>query len=194
MTLFLLGLILFLGLHSLKALAPGFRDGAINTLGMNGWKGLYTILSLVGLVLLIYGFGVARQDTSILYVPSTFMAHINLLLMLIASIVLFAGFLPPGYIATFTKHPQVTAVKIWAFGHLLANGELVQVILFAAFLIWGVMLRISYKRREARGELVRRPFKSWTYDIVAVVAGVVFYLAMLMGLHAMLIGVPVLAG
>ncbi len=112
--------------------------------------------------------------------------------MLIALIVLVAGFLPSGYIATYAKHPQVLAIKIWAFAHLLANGETVQVILFAAFLAWGVIMRIAYKRRARNGEITERSYKSWSYDVIAVVAGVVIYGLFVWKLHAALIGVPVI--
>ena len=192
MTLFIIGLVLFLGVHLLRAFAPGLRTSLIASMGDGPFKGVYALVSLLGLGLLIYGFGIARQQTGILYDPPVFLRHITLLLMLIALIVLVAGFLPSGYIATYAKHPQVLAIKIWAFAHLLANGETVQVILFAAFLAWGVIMRIAYKRRARNGEITERSYKSWSYDVIAVVAGVVIYGLFVWKLHAALIGVPVI--
>lgn len=192
MALFLLGLVLFLGIHLLKALAPGLRSALIDSLGANVFRGLYSAVSILSFILLVYGFSIARQETGILYDPPIFLRHITLLLMLIAMVVLVAGFLPSGYIATYAKHPQVLAIKIWAFAHLLANGETVQVILFAAFLAWGVILRIAYKRRARRGEIIERSYRSWTYDIVAVVVGAAVYVVFVWKLHELLIGVPVM--
>lgn len=193
MTLFLTGLVLFLGFHLLRVVAPSVRQAMIQSMGVNAYRGLYSVVNLLSLALLIYGFGEARLDTGILYDPPVFLRHIAFLLMLIAFIILAAGFLPTGYIALYTRHPQILAVKIWAFAHLLANGETVQVILFAAFLAWGVIMRISYKRRLRNGEITERVYKSWVYDIVAAVIGIVLYGVFFMKLHELLIGVPVLA-
>lgn len=192
MALFLIGLVLFLGLHLVGPLLPESKARLIGVIGTAGYRGLFSVAALATLSLLIYGFGLARHETGVFYTPPVFFAHITLLLMLVATMVLVAGFLPAGYIATYAKHPMVLAVKIWALAHLMANGETVQVILFAAFLAWGVLLRISYKRRERRGELVRAPFKSWAYDVAAVVIGTALYGLIAMKLHTLLIGVAVL--
>jgi uncharacterized membrane protein len=194
MTLFIIGLVLFVGIHLIRVLAPGLRANMIATLGANGFRGVYSVVSLASLCLLIYGFGLARQDSGILYDPPFFLRHVTMLLMLIALIVLAAGFLPSGYIATFAKHPQVLAVKIWALAHLLVNGETVQVILFAALLAWGVILRINYKRRARAGEITERTYQSWVYDVAAVLIGGVIYGLLVWKLHALLIGVPIVAG
>jgi uncharacterized membrane protein len=192
MALFLTGLVLFLGVHLIRVVAPDARLNLQQSLGINAYRGLYALVSILSLCLLIYGFGQARMETGVLYDPPVALRHIALLLMLIAFIVLAAGFLPSGYIATYTKHPQILSIKIWALAHLLANGETAQVILFAGFLAWGVIMRISYKRRARRGESVDRVYKSWTYDAIAIAIGVVLYGAFAMKLHELLIGVPVL--
>ena len=192
MALFLIGLFLFLGLHLFGPLMPHAKAHLMTVLGKAAYRAAFGVAGLASLCLLIYGFGQARLDTGVLYTPPAFLSHITLTLMLFALVILVAGFLPAGYIATYSKHPMVLAVKIWALAHLLANGETVQVILFAAFLAWGVILRISYKRRQRRGELTLRPFKSWTYDVAAVVIGSVIYAAIALKLHVLLIGVPVL--
>lgn len=192
MALFLVGLVVFLGMHLLRVVAPGLRQGMIQSLGVNGFRAVYSIVTIVSFCLFVYGFGEARAETSILYDPPIFLRHITLLLMLIAVIVLVAGFLPTGYIALYTKHPQVLSIKIWAFAHLLANGETAKVILFAAFLAWGVIMRISLKRRERNGEIKPRVFKSARYDVIAIVGGLVIYGLVVARLHLWLIGVPVM--
>ncbi len=189
MAVLIVGIILFLGIHLIRVVAPGFRTAMINAMGINGWKAAYSIASLISLGILIYGYHLARQVTGMLYVPPTGLAHLALLLMVLASICFVAGLLPAGYIATKTKHPMVLSVKLWAFAHLLANGETSSVLLFGSFLIWGVLVRISLKRRERAGEITRRPFVSPLYDALAVVIGLVLYGAIVFRLHEWLIGV-----
>ncbi|RVQ40930.1 NnrU family protein [Sinorhizobium meliloti] len=189
MAILVLGIIIFLGMHLVRVVAPGFRAGIIDSLGKGTWMGLYTIVSLVGLCLIIYGFGQARGETGMLYDPPIFLRHIALLLMLIAFIVLAAGFLPAGRIAVALKHPQVLSIKIWALAHLLANGETSSVLLFGSFLAWAVILRISLKRRERAGEKVLPVFKSARNDVLAVVIGLVAFVLFVWKLHELLIGV-----
>ncbi|MFB2605320.1 NnrU family protein [Rhizobium phaseoli] len=179
MALLIIGIILFLGVHLVRVVAPGFRQSMIASLGEKGWRAAYSIASLATLILLIYGFGQARAVTGMLYNPPVWMAHITITLML----------LPAGHIATKTKHPMVLSVKIWALAHLLANGETSSVLLFAAFLAWGVILRISLKRRERAGEITLRPFVSAKYDLYAVVIGIVAWGLIIWKLHEWLIGV-----
>ncbi|MFK0273835.1 NnrU family protein [Ensifer sp. NPDC090286] len=195
MAILVLGIILFLGLHLIRVVAPGFRAGVIESRGKGTWMGIYAILSLIGLCLIIYGFGQARSETGMLYDPPVFMRHIALLLMLFAFIFLAAGFLPAGRIAVAVKHPQVLSIKIWALAHLLANGETSSVLLFGSFLAWAVILRISLKRRERAGERVLPVFKSATNDVLAVIIGLVAYVLFVWKLHEWLIGVaPVVMG
>ncbi|MBX5215776.1 MULTISPECIES: NnrU family protein [unclassified Rhizobium] len=193
MALLIVGIILFLGVHLVRVVAPDLRRSMIARLGENGWRAGYSVASILTLILLIYGFGQARQVTGMLYNPPVWMAHITITLMLIALICLVASLLPAGYIATKTKHPMVLSVKIWALAHLLANGETSSVLLFAAFLAWGVIVRISLKRRERAGEIRRRPFVSAKYDLYALVIGIVVWALIIWKLHEWLIGVSPLA-
>lgn len=193
MALLVVSIVLFLALHSIRIFAPAWRERTIARMGVNAWRGLYSLLSIASLVLLIYAFGASRADTPILYVPPLPFIHITLTLMLISMILLMASILPAGKIAVWVKHPMVTAVKVWAFAHLLANGELNSVLLFGGFLIWGVLVRISAKRRARAGEKVVRDFVSTQYDIAAVISGVALYAVILLYLHEMLIGVSPLA-
>ncbi|TCM79187.1 NnrU family protein [Rhizobium sp. BK068] len=189
MALLIVGIVIFLGLHLIRVIAPGLRQSMIDRLGESGWKGVYSVVSILSLILLIYGFGQARQVTGMLYDPPVWMAHIALTLMLLAMICLAASLLPAGHIAVKTKHPMVLSVKIWALSHLLANGETSSVLLFSAFLAWGVILRIALKRRERAGELTRRPFVSGKYDLYAAIIGVVAWALITFKLHELLIGV-----
>ncbi|MCX8996636.1 NnrU family protein [Rhizobiaceae bacterium BDR2-2] len=189
MILLVVGLLLFLCLHSARVVAPQARSGIIARIGEGGWKGLYSLLSLGFLVLVIYGFAVARADTPVLWYPPVWTQHIALVLMLPAMICLAASFLPAGHIKARAKFPLVLSVKIWALAHLIANGELSSILLFATFLAWGVVLRISLKRRAAEGEVTLPVFVSGRYDAIAVVAGLALWGWMILGLHEWLIGV-----
>ena len=188
MALLILGIVLFLGLHLIRVVVPGLRSSMIARLGEGGWKGAYSIASIVALIILIYGFGQARDMTPI-WTPPFWMSHITILLMLFALICLVASLLPAGHIAVRTKHPMVLSVKIWALAHLLSNGDGAAILLFAAFLAWGVILRISLKRRERAGEIILRPFVSAKYDLYAIVIGVIVWALIIWKLHAWIIGV-----
>ncbi|MGY5801020.1 NnrU family protein [Rhizobium sp. LEGMi12c] len=188
MALLILGIVLFLGLHLIRVVAPGLRTSLIASLGEGGWKIAYSIASIIALIVLIYGFGQARDMTPI-WSPPFWMSHITILLMLFAMICLIASLLPAGHIAVRTKHPMVLSVKIWALAHLLSNGDGAAILLFAAFLAWGVILRISLKRRERAGEITLRPFISAKYDLYAVVIGVIVWALIIWKLHAWIIGV-----
>lgn len=188
MALLILGIVLFLGLHLIRVVAPGLRTSLIASFGDAGWKVAYSVASIVALIVLIYGFGQARDMTPI-WSPPFWMSHITILLMLFAMICLVASLLPAGHIAVRTKHPMVLSVKIWALAHLLSNGDGAAMLLFAAFLAWGVILRISLKRRERAGEITLRPFVSAKYDIYAVVIGAIVWALIIWKLHAWIIGV-----
>ena len=189
MLLLVISLILFFGIHLIRVIAPSWRASVIAVRGERIWKLGYSLASIAALILVVYAFGQARQETGVLYAPPVWMAHLSSLLMLVAMICLVASLLPPGHISSRTKHPMVLSVKIWAFAHLLANGETSSVILFAGFLAWGVVLRIALKRRERSGELVRKRFASARYDAFAAVIGTVVYLLFIWRLHVWLIGV-----
>jgi uncharacterized membrane protein len=191
MTFLILGIILFLGVHLLRVVAPGFRLSMIDKFGENGWKGLYSALSLVTLVILIWGYATAPVVN--LWFPPMGMNHLTTTLMLFAMICLVASLIPAGHIAVKTKHPMVLSVKIWAASHLVANGDLASMLLFVAFLAWGVVLRISYKRRERAGLSQPRVFVSARYDAIAVVGGIALWAVFAMWLHKLLIGVAPLA-
>lgn len=183
----ILGLAIFLGIHSISIVAPAARDRWAAAMGANAWRGLYSLVSLAGFLLLIYGYGLARQSPVVLYSPPPWTRHVAFLLMLPVFPLLFAAYLP-GRIKSAMKHPMLAAVKIWAFAHLLANGMLADVQLFGAFLAWAVVDRISLKRRVAR-PVKAAPASPWN-DAIAVIGGLVVYVATLFWLHRVLIGMP----
>ncbi|MGV1956071.1 NnrU family protein [Agrobacterium sp. 22-214-1] len=182
-------LALFLLTHLLKVVAPQFRARMIAAMGEGPFKGVYSLVSLITLGLVIYAFGEARQETGMLWYPPVWTSHLAVTLMLPAMICLIASLIPAGHIAVKTKHPLILSVKIWALAHLLANGETSSILLFASFLAWGVVMRISLKRRERVGEKVVRDFVSGRYDLVAILGGIVLWGAFILKLHEWLIGV-----
>lgn len=186
MTLLLLGMLLFIGAHSVSIAAPAWRDAMAARLGEKAWKGLYAVVSLVGLVLLIVGYSAARQAPVVLYVPPAWMRHLALLLMLPVFPLLVATYLP-GRISRAAKHPMLLAVKLWATAHLLANGMLADLVLFGGLLAWAVVDRISLKRREARPIPTAPPMP--INDLVATGLGLMVYVAFVVALHHALFGV-----
>jgi uncharacterized membrane protein len=193
MLIFLLGLVLFLGVHCVSIVAPLWRQRQVAARGEKSWKGLYSIVSLIGFVLLVYGYGLARHDGAVLYAPPAPLRHFALLLMLPVFPLLVAAYVP-GRISRASRHPMLLAVKFWALAHLLANGTLVDVILFGSFLAWAVADRISVKRRPAvlaheHPDLPKRPYN----DVIVVVVGLAIYAAFILGVHRWLIGVSPIA-
>ena len=188
MTLLIVGLVLFLGIHSVSIVAPRWRMQQVAAFGEKKWKGLYSVVSLIGFVLLIYGYGLARQDPVLLYSPPKALRHLALLLMLPVFPLLVASGLP-GRISRAVKHPMLLAVKIWALAHLLANGTLHDVVLFGAFLVWAVIDRISVKRRPAALSHEKVGPSGPMNDVVAIMIGTILYIVFVFYLHRWLIGV-----
>ena len=185
MTLLVLGLVLFLGIHSVSIVAPAWRD-AQAARNEKAWKGLYTLIAVAGFVLIVYGYGLARQTPVVLYAPPTWLRHVSLLLMLPFVTLLLAAYLP-GRIKTATKHPMLAATKLWALSHLLANGTLADVLLFGGFLAWAVLDRISFKRRVQRPTVGAPPGAA--NDLIAIVGGLALYGLFMWRAHAWLMGV-----
>lgn len=188
MSVLILGLVVFLGVHSLRIFADGFRARQIARLGEMPWKGLFALVSLVGLVLIVWGFGLARQQPVQLYAPPVAMRHINALFTLVAFVLVAAAYVPRNHLKASIGHPMLAGVKVWALGHLLATGMLHDVVLFGAFLAWAVVDFVVSRRRD-RTAAVRYPSGTLAGDFGAVVAGVVGWAAFAFWLHGWLIGV-----
>lgn len=187
MTLLIVGLILFLGIHSLRIVAEPARARMVGAMGIWGYKAVYSLIAIAGFVLIIYGYGQARLQPVVLYHPPEFLRHLNMLLLLIVFPALLAAYFP-GRIQAMLKHPMLVAVKAWAIAHLLVNGTLAGVVLFGAFLIWAVADRIAVKRRTG-SDTPQLPATGFN-DAIVIIAGLGLYLAFVFWLHLILIGVP----
>jgi uncharacterized membrane protein len=186
MTMLIAGLVIFLGVHSIAIVSPGLRATALGKLGEGAWKGLYAIVAIIGFVLIVRGFAVARTVPVVLYTPPLWMRHVTFLFMLPVFPLLIAAYLP-GRIKSATKHPMLAAVKFWAFAHLLSNGMLADVLLFGGFLAWAVLDRISLKRRPPQ-RIQTAPARPYN-DVLAVVVGLVLYAFFIGWAHVHLFGV-----
>lgn len=186
MSILIIGLAIFLGIHSISIVTPGLRARAVASLGPNRWRGIYSLISAAGFVLILYGFHLARQAPVVLYVPQPWMRHVTLLLMLPVFPLILAAYLP-GRIKTAMKHPMLAAVKFWALAHLLSNGFLADVLLFGAFLAWAVCDRISLKRRPQQTIDIASPGRF--NDLIAVIAGLALYVIFILWAHLWLFGV-----
>ena len=187
----ILGLVIFFGAHlftTFRSREPGKDIKA--KLGYGPYMGLYSLVSIAGFVLICWGFG-ATRDAGSLYMAPSWGRHVNLALMLPSLILLVASQLPTGAIKKAVKHPMLVAVKLWAFGHLLANGELNSVILFGSFLAYAVIDRIAVKKRGDNGP-ARDAAASVMSDVGAVVIGGGLYVAILIWLHPILFGVAIM--
>nr|WP_275944466.1 NnrU family protein [Microvirga flocculans] len=187
-----LGLAVFLGIHSFS-MARERRAALVATIGEGPYKGLYSLLSLTGVVLIVIGFGQYRAGGYIpVWDPPVWTRHLAFLLVWIAFVCFAAAYLP-GTIKARLKHPMLAGVKIWAFAHLLANGDLGSILLFGSFLAWAVVARISAKRRDVAAQHGgTAPPAGIRNDVLAVLIGTAIYLAFLFRLHTLLIGVPLL--
>lgn len=184
----LAGLILFLGVHSLRIIAEDWRTRILARQGEGVYKGVYSLLSLAGFVLVIYGFGVARESPVMLWSPPVGMRHAASLLTLVSFILLAAAYVPRNGIKARLHHPMVLGVKAWALAHLLANGSVAHTLLFGAFLAWGVLDFIAARRRD-RMSGVQYPTGTVAGTVTAVVVGVAAWAAFALILHGLLIGI-----
>ena len=188
MTVMLLGLFLFLGAHSSRIVAEPWRQQTIARLGPNGWKGAYSAVSLVGLVLIVWGFGLARAQSVLLWMPPVWTRHVASLLVLVAFVLVTAAYVPGNALKAWLHHPMLLGVKSWAFAHLLANGRLQDVVLFGAFLLWAVLaFRAARARDRASGAVY--PSGRGMPTVVTVVVGVLGWALFAFWAHRLLFGV-----
>lgn len=188
MTILILGLIVFLGVHSVRIVAEGWRTHQIERLGELAWKGLYSVIALVGFVLIVWGYGEARAAPTVLWNPPVWTRHLASLLTLIAFILIVAAYVPQTRIKAAVGHPMVVGVKTWAFAHLLANGTLADLLLFGGFLGWAIADYIAARRRDrmAGTVYIKGPVSR---DVTAVVVGAIAWAVFALYLHAWWIGV-----
>jgi uncharacterized membrane protein len=193
MALLIVGLLLFLGVHSARVFGEGPRSALQARLGPLGYKGLYTVLSLAGLVLLIVGYGAARENPQMLWLPPVWTRHLAALLTVPAFVLLVAAYVPGNAIKAKLHHPMVLSVKTWALAHLLSNGMLADLLLFGGFLLWAVLsFRAARARDRAAGTVY--PAGRVGPTIVVVVVGLVAWAVFAMWAHGVLIGVKPFGG
>jgi uncharacterized membrane protein len=184
MTLLIVGIIAFLGLHFLPAF-PHMREGLIERVGKNAYRGVFSLLSLVSFALLVWGFAVAPVIQ--VWTPPPWTRWVAIVLMLPAFILLVAAYVP-GQIKARVKNPFLIAIKIWALAHLIANGDLASIILFGSFLAYAVCDRIALKHRQPTALVETPGAGSARNDMIAVVFGVLIFVVFLIWLHPLLIG------
>ena len=188
MTLLILGLALFLGVHSTRIVANDWRAGTIARIGEKPWKAIYSLLSIAGFVLLVIGYGAARQSPVVVYVPPVWTRHLAALLTIPAFVLLVAAYVPGNAIKRAIGHPMVVGVKLWALAHLLANGALADVLLFGGFLAWAVLSFTAARRRD-RAAGTTYPAGPGSRTAITVVVGLVAWAVFAFALHRPLIGV-----
>lgn len=189
MTWLVLGLVIFLGAHSVRIFAEGWRTAMVARLGANGWKGLYSLVSIAGLALIVIGFGAARAQPVLLWVPPVWTRHLASLLNLVALVLLVAAYVPGNHLKARLGHPMVLGVKVWALAHLVSNQMLAEVVLFGAFLAWAVLdFRAARARDRAAGTAAARA-PSLGATVVTVGVGVVAWAAIAFWAHGAVFGV-----
>jgi uncharacterized membrane protein len=188
MTTLLAGLVLFLGAHSVRIFADGWRGAQIARAGTGAWKAIYSIVSLAGFAMIVWGYGQTRLAPVDLWFPPAWTRHAAALLTLPAFVLLAAAYVPGTRIKAAVGHPMVAGVKVWAFAHLLSNGRLGDLVLFGAFLAWAIADFIASRRRD-RAAGTRHAVGPGSRDVLAVAIGVVAWAAFAFVLHGWLIGV-----
>jgi len=189
MMLLILGLVIFLGAHSVRIVAEDWRGAQVARLGLNRWKALYSVVSAVGLALIVWGYGLARSAPIVLWQPPEWLRLPVTLLVLAAFILLAAAYVPRNTLKAVVGHPMIAGVKLWAFAHLLANGRLAAVVLFGAFLAWAVLSFRAARARDRAGGITY-PAGTLMGDVLTVAIGVAAWFAFARFLHGPLIGVP----
>jgi uncharacterized membrane protein len=184
----LVGLFLFLGIHSTRIFADDWRTATVAKIGPLPWKGLYSVLSLLGFVVLVWGFRMARQDTLVLWSSPVWMKHVTAVLMMVSFILIAAAYVPRNSIKARLHHPMVLAVKVWALGHLLSNGVAADVLLFGAFLVWAVLSFRAARQRDRANNTVYPPGNAISTTIT-IALGLVGWSVFALFLHGPLIGV-----
>lgn len=196
MTLLILGLILFLAPHSVRIVADDWRSAQVARIGLPAWKGLYSVVSIVGLALIVWGYGIARTAPIEVWNPPVFTRHLASLFTLAAFVLLVAAYVPRNRIKAAIGHPMVAGVKLWAFAHLLANGTVADLLLFGSFLVWAIFDFRAARRRDraaaagaTRGGASAGAAPSLAADVVVVLVGIGAWALFAFQLHGWLFGV-----
>lgn len=188
MAILILGLVLFLGVHSTRIFADGWRSSMIAKMGPLPWKGLFAVLSIVGFVVIVIGYKMARQETTVLWASPPWMKHVTAVLMMFAFILFVAAYIPRNSFKARLHHPMVLSVKVWALAHLLSTGVMAVVVLAGAFMVWAVL---SFKAARERDRVAGTVYPPGTAagTAITVAAGLVAWSVFALLLHGPLIGV-----
>ncbi len=186
MSILVLGLVAFFLVHSISIANRPWRDRMVARVGEMPWKGLYSLFAIVGLALIVYGYGLARPAPIVLYDGPAWLGHLALLLLVPVFPLLIAAYLPTR-IRAAVEHPMLVAVKLWALAHLLVNGTVADVLLFGSFLVWAVADRIALEHRQPQRIPVAP--ETWRYDAIAVAGGLAGYALFVWRIHHWLTGV-----
>ena len=182
------GLVIFLAPHCIGLVAPDFRARQVARHGLGPYKLAYSLLSIVGLVLIVRGFGIARLEPTLLWQAPTGARHLTAALSVIGFVLIAAAYVPRTRIKAAVGHPMTLGVGAWALGHLLSNGRLADVVLFGAFLVWSIVVFVVRRARD-RASAKTYPSGVLARDVIAVAAGIVAALVFALLLHGPLIGV-----
>ena len=188
MTPLIAGLVLFLGLHSVRIVADPWRESVIARIGRNPWRAVYSIVSLAGFALLVWGYGQARLDPVVVWSPPAWTRHVTSLLVLPAFVLIVAGNMRGTRIKAAVGHPMLLGTKLWAAAHLVSNGMLADIVLFGSFLVWAIVDYASSRRRDRAAGTVYPPGTSGR-DATAIAIGTAAWFVFGFWLHAPLIGV-----
>ena len=188
MPVLILGLLLFIGAHCVRMFANRWRDQQVTRLGEKPWKGLFALVSIIGFVLIVVGFGLARRHPLLLYVPALWLRHLNALFTLVAFVLVAAAYVPRNRIRAKLGHPMLAGTKSWAFGHLLATGMLHDVVLFGSFLLWATADFVVSRRRDRAMQVVYPP-GTLQGDVMTLLIGIAAWAVFALVLHTWLIGV-----
>ncbi|MDH4051701.1 MAG: NnrU family protein [Rubrivivax sp.] len=188
MTMLILGLLLFLGVHSVRIVADGWRARMIGQLGEGAWKGVYGLLSFTGFILIVWGYGEARLTPVVLWASPAWTRHAAALLVLAAFVLLAAAYVPGNAIKARLHHPMVLGVKVWAFAHLMANNTLADLLLFGSFLAWAVVDFVSARRRDRAAGTTYEPGRA-APTAATVGVGTVAWAVFAFWAHGLLFGV-----
>jgi uncharacterized membrane protein len=188
MTALILGLVLFLGLHSTRFVADAARSRFIGQRGERAWRGLYSLGSAIGLVLIVWGFGQARAHPVVLWSPPEWLRVIGSLLAVAGIVLITAAYVPRNHLKAWVGHPMVLGIKVWAFGHLIATRTLADLLLFGAFVVWAVLCYRSLRARDRDANRQPTPGAAMP-TAIAVVVGLLLALVFAKWLHGWLIGI-----
>lgn len=194
MAVLILGLVVFLGVHSVRIFAADWRRERIARHGEPMWKAIYSLIAIAGFVMIVWGYGIARTDPTVLWTPPLWTRHLAALLTLPAFVLLAAAYVPGNRIRARLRHPMVLGVKLWAIAHLIANGTLADLLLFGSFLVWAVLDFRSSRQRDRAAGIAPAARGGAGADAVAIAAGLGGWVAFAFWLHGPLIGVRPFGG